>query len=111
MLMINISKSIMVQLRARNAKQISTYIDRKQLTNVSRTSLKKIKAALLVQDGMTVEPFTEKIEIQYDKKYKNQIPNLADYLANVFTNDDVVVDTKKSTIRVSKINLKFFLLV
>ena len=97
----------MVQLRARNAKQISTYIDRKQLTNVSRTSLKKFKAALLVQDGMTVEPFTEKIEIEYDKKYKNQIPNLADYLASIFTSDSIVVDKKKDAIRVGKINLKF----
>ena len=90
----------MAKLRARNAKQVSTYIDRKQLTNVSRTSLKKFKAALLVQDGMTVEPFTEKIEIQYDKKYKNQIPNLADYLAAIFTSDSIVVDKQKDAIRV-----------
>ena len=97
----------MAQLRARNAKQISTYIDRKQLTNAARTSLKKFKAALLVQDGMTVEPFTEKIEIEYDKKYKNQIPNLADYLATIFVNDSVILDKKKDAIRVGKINLKF----
>ncbi len=97
----------MAKLRARNAKQVSTYIDRKQLSSADRTKLNKFKAALIVSDGMTIEPKVEVAEIAYDKKYKNQIPNLADYLANVFLDDDVVVDTKKSTIRVSKINLKF----
>ena len=97
----------MVTLRARNAKQISTYIDRKQLTNAARKSLTKFKAALLVQDGMTVEPFSEKIEIEYDKKYKNQIPNLADYLSSIFTSDSIVVDKKKDAIKIGKINLKF----
>ena len=97
----------MAKVRARNAKQVSSYIDRKQLSNADRNLLKKFKAALIVSDGMTIEPKVEVAEIAYDKKYKNQIPNLADYLANVFLDDDVVVDTKKSTIRVSKINLKF----
>ena len=97
----------MAKLRARNAKQVSTYIDRKQLSSADRTKLNKFKAALIVSDGMTIEPNVEVAEIAYDKKYKNQIPNLADYLANVFLDDDVVVDTKKSTIRISKINLKF----
>ena len=97
----------MAKKRARNAKQVSAYIDRKQLSNADRNLLKKFKAALIVSDGMSIEPKVEVAEIGYDKKYKNQIPNLADYLANVFLDDDVVVDTKKSTIRVSKINLKF----
>ena len=97
----------MAKVRARNAKQVSSYIDRKQLSNADRNLLKKFKAALIVSDGMTIEPKVEVADIAYDKKYKNQIPNLADYLANVFVNDDVVVDIKKSTIRVSKINLKF----
>ena len=97
----------MARKRARNAKQVSAYIDRKQLSNADRNLLKKFKAALIVSDGMSIEPKVEVAEIAYDKKYKNQIPNLADYLANVFLDDDVVVDTKKSTIRVSKINLKF----
>ena len=97
----------MAKVRARNAKQVSAYIDRKQLSNADRNLLKKFKAALIVSDGMSIEPKVEVAEIGYDKKFKNQIPNLADYLANVFLDDDVVVDTKKSTIRVSKINLKF----
>ena len=97
----------MAKVRARNAKQVSDYIDRKQLTNAARKSLTKFKAALLVQDGMTVKPFSEKIEIEYDKKYKNQIPNLANYLESVFVSDDVVVDKKKDAIRIGKINLKF----
>ena len=97
----------MAKKRARNAKQVSAYIDRKQLSNADRNLLKKFKAALIVYDGMDIESKIEVAEIAYDKKYKNQIPNLADYLANVFLDDDVVVDTKKSTIRVSKINLKF----
>ena len=69
--------------------------------------LDRFKSRLIVQDGMKVEPFTEKIEIEYDKKYKNQIPNLADYLATIFVNDSVILDKKKDAIRVGKINLKF----
>ena len=78
----------MSKLRARNAKQVSTYIDRKQLSSADRTKLNKFKAALIVSDGMTIEPKVEVAEIAYDKKYKNQIPNLADYLANVFLDDE-----------------------
>ena len=97
----------MVKRRARNAKQVSAYIDRGKMSNVDKNLLKKFKATLIVSDGMTIEPKVEVAEITYDKKYKNQIPNLADYLANVFLDDDVIVDTKKGTIKVSKINLKF----
>jgi len=97
----------MAKVRARNAKQVSAYIDRKQLSNADRNLLKKFKAALIVSDGMTIEPKVEVAEIAYDKKYKNQISNLADYLQNVFVSDYVVVDKKKDEIRVGKVNLKF----
>ena len=97
----------MAKVKARNARIIADYITVKKLSAADKKMLDRFKSRLIVQDGMKVEPFTEKIEIEYDKKYKNQIPNLADYLANVFLEDDVVVDEKKGTIKVAKINLKF----
>ena len=59
---------------------------------------------------MSIDPFREKIEIEYLPQYNNDIPKLADYLANVFINDDVeynMLGGKKATIKVGKINLKF----
>ena len=97
----------MAKIKARNARMVADYITVKKLSAADKKMLDRFKSRLIVQDGMKVEPFTEKIEIEYDKKYKNQIPNLADYLANVFLEDDVVVDEKKGTIKVAKINLKF----
>ncbi len=94
-------------IRARNAKQVSAYIDRTQLSRADKNLLTKFKAALIVSDGMTIEPKVEVAEVAYDKKYKNQIPNLANYLANIFSSDNVTFDKSKNTIRIAKINLKF----
>ena len=94
-------------IRARNAKQVTAYIDKKVLSKADKNLLTKFKAALIVYDGMDIESKIEVAEIAYDKKYKNQIPNLANYLSNVFLSDDVIVDKAKNIIKVSKINLKF----
>ena len=94
-------------VRARNAKQVSAYIDRMQLSKAEKNLLTKFKAALIVSDGMTIEPKVEVAEVAYDKKYKNQIPNLVNYLANIFSSDNVTFDKSKNTIRIAKINLKF----
>ena len=84
----------MAKIKARNARMVADYITVKKLSAADKKMLDRFKSRLIVQDGMKVEPFTEKIEIEYDKKYKNQIPNLADYLANVFLEDDVVVQSE-----------------
>jgi len=101
----------MVKIKARNASIVADYITASTLSTADKKLLDKFKARLIVQDGMVVEPFTEKLEIGYDKKYADQIPKLADYLANVFLDDDVEYDNKfpagKGSVRIGKINLKF----
>jgi len=100
----------MVNIRARNASMVAQYITKDDLDNKDITLLRKHKTQLIVSDGMSVDPFREKIEIEYLPQYYNDIPKLADYLANVFINDDVEYDMlggKKATITVGKINLKF----
>ena len=101
----------MANIRARNAAQVAQYITKDNLDATDIKLLRKYKTQLIVSDGMSVDPFREKIEIEYLPQYFNDIPKLADYLANVFINDDVVYDDdlggKKATITVGKINLKF----
>ena len=101
----------MANIRARNASQVAQYITKDNLDATDIKLLRKYKTQLIVSDGMSVDPFREKIEIEYLPQYFNDIPKLADYLANVFINDDVVYDDdlggKKATITVGKINLKF----
>ena len=58
----------MVKIKARNASIVADYITASTLSTADKKLLDKFKARLIVQDGMVVEPFTEKLEIGYDKK-------------------------------------------
>ena len=100
----------MAKIKARNAQMVAQYITKDDLNNKDIKMLRQYKTQLIVSDGMSVDPFREKVEIEYLPQYYNDIPKLADYLANVFENDDVEYDmlsSKKATIKVGKINLKF----
>ena len=102
----------MGDIRARNAAQVAQYITKDSLDSKDIKMLREYKTQLIVSDGMSIDPFREKIEIEYLPQYNNDIPKLADYLANVFYNDDVeynMLGGKKATIKVGKINLKMAL--
>ena len=90
-----------------NAKNISQYIDKsqKKINSTDQRLLKKYDAFLLVWDGMSVMPAVQKIDIEYNKQYKDKLSNLALYLDDIF--GKTTFDEQKSKIQVGSITLNF----
>ena len=90
-----------------NAGSISQYIDKKQnkINSTDQRLLKKYDAFLLVWDGMSVMPAVQKIDIEYNKQYKDKLSNLALYLDDIF--GQTTFDEQKSKIQVGSITLNF----
>ena len=90
-----------------NAKNISQYIDKsqKKINSTDQRLLKKYDAFLLVWDGMSVMPAVQKIDIEYNKQYKNKLSGLAGYLDDIF--GKTTFDEQKSKIQVGSITLNF----
>ena len=90
-----------------NAKNISQYIDKSQqkINLTDQKALKRCDAFLLIWDGMSVMPAVKKIDIEYNKQYKNKLSNLAGYLDDIF--GQTTFDEQKSKIQVGEITLNF----
>lgn len=80
------------------------------LENISLTKLKKYKITLLVKDGMKVDPLpsmgVKTINVQYNKQYTKDLPNLVNYLEGEKFSS--YFDVKSSSINVdNKVKIKF----